>query len=171
MDPETGRFINADDTSVLQAGQEHLMGHNLYAHCLNNWINLKDEDEKLPKWAVKALIGVAVIGAATGAIEHRIKTGSWKGAGKAALESGASGFLSGAIAGAITGGIGGYAKYKDFGIDKVGKLASKNHKSNTLGVKYHFNRLKSQNKRVVNSFELHRPHANKHNVWHWQLNK
>ncbi len=35
-DPNTGRFINADDTSVLQATQGDLLGANLFAYCGNN---------------------------------------------------------------------------------------------------------------------------------------
>lgn len=42
------------------------------------------------------------------------------------------------------------------------------------GVKYHFNRVKSGNRKVVHSFELHSPHLNPdnpHKKWHWQLNR
>lgn len=80
-----------------------------------------------------------------------------------------------AVVEAVIGGGSGYAKYKDFGIEKIGKLTSTNHPNeHPYGVKYHYNRVKSHNRRVVNSFELHRPHANKynkHNKWHWQLNR
>ena len=68
-DPEAGRFINADDSSVLQAGQEHLMEHNLYSYCLNSPVNLKDEDGEFPKWAsnlIKIGIGAAATVATTG---------------------------------------------------------------------------------------------------------
>ncbi len=51
-----------------------------------------------------------VIGATKGAIENRIKTGGWKGSGKAALEDGSSGALEGSIVGAISGGVGSYLK-------------------------------------------------------------
>lgn len=43
----------------------------------------------------------AVTGAITGAVTHRVKNGSWTGAGQAALEDGASGALSGAVTGGI----------------------------------------------------------------------
>ena len=56
--------------------------------------------------AVGAAIGAAT-GAATGAIEHRITTGSWKGAGKAVLEGAADGYMSRAITGFISGGVAG----------------------------------------------------------------
>ena len=210
-DPETGRFVSADDVDTLSTEHEDFSQYNLYAYCFNNPVNRTDEDGTWPKWAKKVAIGVAVIavaaavtvatggagagvagyiaagalkgaviggaiGAATGAVggavSHRISTGSWKGAGKAALNGAATGFMTGAVAGAVTGGASGYAKYKNFGIEKVGKIKSSSHpKEHTYGVKYHYNRVKSHNKRVVNSFELHRPHNNRHNKWHWQLNR
>ena len=34
----TGRFINADDTSILQMTQGELLGGNLYAYCGNNGV-------------------------------------------------------------------------------------------------------------------------------------
>ena len=37
-DPMTGRFINADDTSILQMTQGELLGGNLYAYCGNNGV-------------------------------------------------------------------------------------------------------------------------------------
>ena len=42
-DPETGRFINADDISVLDATSSVINGLNLYAYCLNNPVNETDE--------------------------------------------------------------------------------------------------------------------------------
>ena len=53
-----------------------------------------------------AAIGMATgaaIGAGSGAVNHRISTGSWRGAGTAALNGMGDGALSGAITGAVTG--------------------------------------------------------------------
>lgn len=44
-DPETGRFINADDVSYLDP--ESIHGLNLYAYCLNNPVMYKNEGEAL----------------------------------------------------------------------------------------------------------------------------
>lgn len=55
-DPEIGRFINADDVSILTETINELNGLNLYAYCFNNPINTSDEDGALPKW-LKWLIG------------------------------------------------------------------------------------------------------------------
>ena len=46
-DPETGRFINADDVSYLDP--ETIHGLNLYAYCLNNPINYLDDCGFKPK--------------------------------------------------------------------------------------------------------------------------
>ena len=43
-DPMTGRFINADDTSILQMTQGELLGGNLYAYCGNNGVMNVDPD-------------------------------------------------------------------------------------------------------------------------------
>lgn len=37
-----GRFINADDTAILQATQEELLGGNLFAYCVNNPVVYSD---------------------------------------------------------------------------------------------------------------------------------
>ena len=84
------------------------MEHNLYAYCLNNPVNLKDEDGELPKWAKKLLIGATVIAVAA---TVTVVTGG-AGAGVAgcivagALKGAAIGAISGGIMGAGTGAIG-----------------------------------------------------------------
>ena len=132
-DPEIGRFLNADDTEYLGADGS-VLSYNLFAYCMNDPVNRFDVDGNwsLPNWAkvvvgavatvaavavtvatggaaAPVLIGVAVStigGAASGAIQHRVTTGTWKGADKAALDGAADGFMTGAISGAITGGVG-----------------------------------------------------------------
>ena len=60
--------------------------------------------------ALPVLIGVAVSavgGAAASAVNHRVTTGSWEGAGRAILDGAADGFLTGglcALGGSIVGG-------------------------------------------------------------------
>ena len=41
-DPNTGRWLNADDTDVLKVDQESLIGDNLFAYGLNNPVNNSD---------------------------------------------------------------------------------------------------------------------------------
>ena len=48
-DPETGRFINADDVSNIGA-EDMLLGHNLFAYCLNNPVNCIDEEGTWSSW-------------------------------------------------------------------------------------------------------------------------
>lgn len=64
-DPEIGRFINADDTAVLDADYENMAQYNLYAYCWNNPVNMDDQDGYWPKWKTnlaKIAIGVVAIG-------------------------------------------------------------------------------------------------------------
>ena len=44
---EWGRFLNADDASVLLVDQEHLIDKNLYTYSLNNPINREDNDGEI----------------------------------------------------------------------------------------------------------------------------
>ena len=39
-----GRFVNGDDTDILQLEQGQLLEANLFAYCANNPINMIDED-------------------------------------------------------------------------------------------------------------------------------
>jgi len=62
-DPQTGRFINADDIGVLDATKDHINGLNLYAYCLNNPVNMADENGRIWDWIDKNIfrpIGDAV---------------------------------------------------------------------------------------------------------------
>ena len=64
-DPEIGRFINADDTTILDADYENMVQYNLYAYCWNNPVNMDDQDGYWPKWATnlaKVAVGVVAIG-------------------------------------------------------------------------------------------------------------
>lgn len=47
-DPNTGRFINADDTGILQMTQGELLGGNLYAYCGNCPVNMTDRSGTCP---------------------------------------------------------------------------------------------------------------------------
>jgi len=46
-DPETGRFVNADDIGVLTQAKDILNGLNLYSYCNNNPVNFTDENGKI----------------------------------------------------------------------------------------------------------------------------
>jgi len=64
-DPAVGRFINPDDTSVIDGGNDHISENNLFVYCFNNPVNMMDEDGTWPKWAtnvVKVGIGALAIG-------------------------------------------------------------------------------------------------------------
>ena len=43
-DPETGRFLNADDPEILLEDQGHLLQYNQYIYCANNAVNCIDAE-------------------------------------------------------------------------------------------------------------------------------
>ena len=117
--PEWGRFINAD--GLISTGQG-LIGNNMYAYCLNNPINHKDNTGTS---AILVTLGIMAIGGLIGSVISAVSSAAtqlaingevnWKSVGVAA----ASGFVSGAIAASpiglpgqiIAGGIIGGASY------------------------------------------------------------
>ncbi len=58
-DAETGRFINADDTDILDNGNDDILENNLFAYCYNNPVRLKDDSGYVP---VETVLDVASIG-------------------------------------------------------------------------------------------------------------
>ncbi len=74
-DPELGRFINADDISVLDISRSELNGLNLYCYCLNNPVNDFDASGYL---LMTLLIG-ALIGAVISFAASVITQGTTKG--------------------------------------------------------------------------------------------
>jgi RHS repeat-associated protein len=52
-DPETCRFLSAD--VMLSTGQG-VLGHNTYAYCLNNPVNMQDNSGHAANWAVSVMI-------------------------------------------------------------------------------------------------------------------
>ena len=80
-DPVTGRFINADDTTLLGVSGT-IVSYNLFAYCDNNPINKKDVDGYIAANVVGAAIG-AVIGIVGGIflgnwLADIIKLSGWK---------------------------------------------------------------------------------------------
>ena len=61
-DPQIGRFINADDISILSEGKDFFNGLNLYAYCGNNPVNNTDESGNAWwDWLIGGLIAIATI--------------------------------------------------------------------------------------------------------------
>ena len=151
-DPETGRFINADDVSTLDITKITINGLNLYAYCLNNPVNEVDENGYIPnwlKWLIGGLLVIAAIvtivatgGAATGLVSA-IAIGAAKGilvGASMGLVSGiasgvitnnwnglADSFMWGAISGMVSGGIsGGFGYTAKTGITLLGDIVKNN---------------------------------------------
>ena len=109
-DPSTGRFINADNASIIDGANAHMLENNLYAYCFNNPINSQDDEGTWPNWLKKVVAAVAVVvvvavvaavvvataGAGTAAAAVAI------GAAKGAAIGAASGAALGAAGGAIS---------------------------------------------------------------------
>jgi RHS repeat-associated protein len=106
-DPTIGRFVNLDNTEVLEIRQESLIEHNMYAYGLNNPVNIIDTNGN---WAMLVQI---VIGASLGAaieISSQVLTqGSeninWKKVRIAALGGAISASGCGKIVQSIAGGV------------------------------------------------------------------
>ena len=96
-DPETGRFINADDVSYL--APETIHGLNLYAYCLNNPVMYVDPSGHV---ALSAVIIGAIVGAIVGSLYGGL-TASAKG------ENILAGVVAGAIGGALMGAAAAFA--------------------------------------------------------------
>lgn len=61
-DPELGRFINADDISVLSQAKDFINGLNLYSYCNNNpIINTDESGNAWWNWLFKIVVTVAVV--------------------------------------------------------------------------------------------------------------
>ena len=112
-DPQIGRFINADDISILSEGKDFFNGLNLYAYCGNNPVNNTDESgnawwDKFWKGLLDVLSVIVVAAVVIGLTALSIATA---GAGSVLLGvaigvtamSTASGAISGAFS-AITNG-------------------------------------------------------------------
>ena len=91
-DPEIGRFINADDISVLSEGKDFFNGLNLYAYCGNNPVMDVDSNGNW-SWttfygwlAVAVLAGVAIAAVVVGTVITGGALGAtFVGAGSGAL--------------------------------------------------------------------------------------
>ena len=107
-DPETGRFINADDISILAEGKDIINGLNLYIYCGNNPIMNTDESGNAWwDWLISIFVAVVVVVAvvAVSVLTAGIGTAvaGALGGGVAATIFGSA--VGGAITGAITGAI------------------------------------------------------------------
>ena len=116
-DSEIGRFINADDISVLDITNIALNGINLYAYCLNNPVNEVDESGYFLFWLfVTAIVVGAAVSAGTEIVSQAIEYGwdniNWGQVAWAGLMGGVSGALSvtglGVVGMTIAGGVVGF---------------------------------------------------------------
>ena len=103
------RWINADDTGVLQEDQDNILQYNLYAYCFNNPVNMVDDDGYLPKWITKVAIGVGSILVGATVVAATAATGgvatAFVGAALAGVKAAAISGTIGAVVGAGTSAV------------------------------------------------------------------
>ena len=95
-DPEIGRFLNADDLTLLPQLSSEINGLNLYAYCLNNPVMHKDPSGKFVLTMFLFVIGINVVfSAIDGGITASMSGQSfWKGAAAGAIGGLAQGVFS-----------------------------------------------------------------------------
>ena len=85
-DPNTGRFLNADDTDTLGADNENLISENLFAYCGNNPVMNSDPDGQfafaIPVVAVGAIV-LAIVAVSAYYFSTPAGQRSWNGLGRA----------------------------------------------------------------------------------------
>ena len=113
-DPETGRFINADDASLLGANGD-FASLNLFAYCGNNPIARKDDGGEF--WHI---VAGAVFGAATNLVANGI--GNLL-TGEAFFDGWGQAVITGAISGAATAICPALGTIVDAGISAVESIA------------------------------------------------
>lgn len=121
-DPETGRFVNADDISILSESKDIFNGLNVYIYCGNNPINYFDPSGK---FLLSILLGLLITSVTVAVVNVGVQlvsdvvnfaiTGKWKsswedyvGAFAGGLIGGATFFLSGGnlmLTFAVTGSV------------------------------------------------------------------
>ena len=119
-DPATRRFINADSYSSTGQG---LIGHNMFAYCLNNPVDMSDYFGDWPEWVettfkvVSAIVVVAAVVATVAAV-----SAATAGTGSAAAVYGASILLGAALSG-INGGVANESKGNSYANGYLGGAA------------------------------------------------
>ena len=101
-DPETGRFVNADDISTIDVTKITTNGLNLYAYCLNKPVNEVDENGYFLTWLLGLAIAAFVFALANTAIQAGTDVINYAITGK--WESSWEDYL-GAFLGGLAGGI------------------------------------------------------------------
>ena len=118
-DPAVGRFINADNYATTYKTST---GANMFAYCLNNPANCKDDGGELANWliggvvgAVAGIVGQVLSDAATSLLTGKVTVSNWQTYAGAAVGGAAGGIVlattgnvnaANAVTGAVTTGVG-----------------------------------------------------------------
>ena len=118
-DPAIGRFINADNYATTYKTST---GANMFAYCLTNPANCKDDGGELANWliggvvgAVAGIVGQVLSDAATSLLTGKVTVSNWQTYAGAAVGGAAGGIVlattgnvnaANAVTGAVTTGVG-----------------------------------------------------------------
>ena len=118
-DPAVGRFINADNYATTYKTST---GANMFAYCLTNPANCKDDGGELANWliggvvgAVAGIVGQVLSDAATSLLTGKVTVSNWQTYAGAAVGGAAGGIVlattgnvnaANAVTGAVTTGVG-----------------------------------------------------------------
>lgn len=120
------RFLNADDSDIIDGGNDHALENNLFAYCLNNPVMFKDEDGEWVHLAVGAVVGAitSVVGAAiAGQRGWSLALSAVTGAVSGALAASGVGLIGQIVGGAAIGAAGNLIEQK--AIKKSKKIDAK----------------------------------------------
>ena len=101
--PELCRFISADSVDVLDEDQDNVLENNLFAYCLNNPINMVDDDGELAKSTLNLIkIGIGALAIGIGVTATIISGGAAIPVLVASIKMAATSAAFGAMTGAGT---------------------------------------------------------------------
>ena len=105
-DPEIGRWINADNTEMIDGGNDHLLENNLFAYCFNNLINMTDDTGCWPEWATNLIkVGIGALAIGVGVVATAVTGGAAAPVLVASVKIALTSAAVGAVVGAGTGAV------------------------------------------------------------------
>ncbi|MGI6362064.1 MAG: RHS repeat-associated core domain-containing protein [Bacillota bacterium] len=171
-DPVVGRFISADDVSLIAESTDEMGDKNLYAYCDNNPISRADKGGEIWNFVIGAAIGAGIEIASQVITSGKIT--NWKAVGLSAAMGTIGGGAVGKVVGLAAKATKAVKKAKPIikaaktaKIEKIGKLKPANRKETSHGIRF---RYKSGNKVKRRSLEFHYKHRHAGRRIHWQLN-
>jgi hypothetical protein len=167
-----GRFISADDVSLIAESTDEMGDKNLYAYCDNNPISRADKGGEIWNFVIGAAIGAGIEIASQVITSGKIT--NWKLSTfclpwvlLVVVQLGKVVGLAAKATKAVKKAKPIIKAAKTAKIEKIGKLKPANRKETSHGIRF---RYKSGNKVKRRSLEFHYKHRHAGRRIHWQLN-